>query len=307
MTAGALTPAPVSTPTKLSVIIPYPNQTARPASAKTPTPAQIISTPQVFPPWVADFSDPILKSLEGQYPVYQDDFPAICLDDESHYWKVCSTPEVRTYYQNPLSNLPVTARPTLDTQPDLQHGYSLLNTGWFFDVPGSLRNPSYAHIDNGALVLKLPEGKINKDLMVYNPHLARKNFVLKLNFEFRNTRPSDTVRFQFNQSADQSVALDISRNKTWAFQWGFNDNRQSRTGVYERFTPERISVVIIVRDTECAVYFNNDPLDHFSDCRTGAMVQASKQAVSLHLIGEPGYSSSVTVDNVILWDLDKIP
>jgi len=299
-------PAPVDTPTELSVIVPYPMQTSRPTPTNAPTLKPFVSTPESFPSWVTDFSDPILKMLEDKQPAFEDDFPPICID-EAHDWKVCSTPEQRSYYQEPLWGLVLaTARPTLDLQPDLQDGYALLNKGWFFIVPGSPRNPFYAHIDSGTLLLKLPEGKETRDLMVYNPYLMRKNFVLQLDFEFRETQPNDIVRFEFNQSADQSVALDISRNKTWAFHWGFHDNWQSRMGVYERFTPEHISVVIIVSDTECAVYFNYDPLDYFSDCRTGALVQASPQAVSLHLLAQPGYSAIVSVDNVKLWDLDKI-
>jgi hypothetical protein len=327
MTVGGSTPTPVSTPTRLEVIIPHPNQTARPAlPTRTVTPMPIRFTPEAFPAWVAEFSDPILKSLVGQYPVYRDDFPAICIVDaefgtpfptenvpkepgprDKPRAKVCSTPEVRPAFQENMWSLPVTARPTLDLQPDLQNGYTLLNTGWFFDAPDTDRNPHLALIDSGALILKLPEGKINKDLQVYNPHLMSKNFVLLFELAYMTVEPNDTVRIQFNQSADENFSLDISRNKTWAFHWGPNDNQQSISGTYERFTPERIGIVVIARDTQCAAYFNHDPLVYVENCRTAALVQSSKKAVSFHLLGEPGFTSVVAVDNVALWDLDRIP
>ena len=108
---------------------------------------------------------------------------------------MCSTPEQRII---PLSKLALaTARPTLDLQPDLQNGYALLNKGWFYIVPDSSLNPFYAHIDNGTLLLKLPEGKEKRDFWVYNPKLNLKNFVLSFDFQFEETQPDDTVRFQF--------------------------------------------------------------------------------------------------------------
>jgi hypothetical protein len=300
-----LQPTPTATPINLPVVSPYPAQPARPTATKPPTPTQVVFTPGSSPAWVADFSDPILKEIEAQRPVFKDDFPPVCIDEKRN-WKVCSEPEQRLYYQNPLSGLMLaTARPTLDLQPDLQEGYALLNKGWFFIMPDSQRNPFYAHVDSGMLVLKLPEGKINKDLKVYNPYLAYKNFVLKLDFEFLDTQPDDAIRFEFNQSADQSIALDLSKNKTWTFHWGYHNDWQSQTGTYEYMTPENINVVIIVRDTTCAVYVNNDPLEYFENCRTEAVFQASPQAVSFHVLGEPGYTSVITVDNVELWDLDK--
>jgi hypothetical protein len=249
-----------------------------------------------------DFSDPILLALVNQKPDLEDDFPFICID-EIHSWKVCSTPE---YYfaQNPLVS--VTARPTLDPQTDLQKGYSLLNTGWFYIVPDSLKNPYYAHIKNGTLILKLPEGKERKDSMVYNPHLSRKNFVLNLDFQFDETQPDAAIRIQFNQSADQSVALEISKNKTWTFKWGRRDDLRSHSGRYKYFPPERINILIIMHKTECAVYLNNVPLDYVKGCRLDAVVQKAPQAVSFHLLAEPGRSAVVLIDNIKLWDLDKI-
>jgi hypothetical protein len=37
------------------------------------------------------------------------------------------------------------------------------------------------------------------------------------------------------------------------------------------------------------------------------MVEASAQAVSLHLLSTTGQAAQVTLDNVKLWDLDEIP
>lgn len=312
LTVNGNAPAAVNTPTELAVIIPYPNQTPRPALPTwTSAPAPIKSTPEIFPAWVAEFSDPILKSLAGKYPAYQDDFPAICIADDPEHPKqkvqVCSTPEVRLYYQDNMWSLPVTARPTLDLQPDLQNGYALLNTGWFYDAPDTNKNPHLAQIDSGALILKLPQGKINKDLQVYNPHLARRNFVLLFDIDFMTIEPTDTVRAQFNQSAEENFALDISRDKKWTFHWGAENNRQSLSGAYERFTPEHIAIVIIARGTTCAVYFNHDPLVYVEGCRSAALAQNSKKAVAFHLIGEPGYESIIAIDNVALWDLDSVP
>lgn len=306
-TVNVLTPAPVNTPTPgLEVIIPYPMQTARPAPTNTPTPPSVY-TPAVFPPWVADFSDPLLRRLQFQRASFGDDFPPICID-EFKEWKVCSTPEQRLNYQYPLSSLVTSIpRPTLDLQPDLQLGYSLLNSGWFFVVPESKKNPFYAHIDSGTLVLKLPEGKENKDLWVYNPHLMARNFVLQFDLEFGDTQPDDAFKFQFEQAGGEFFALDLTKNKDWAFHWGAGENEQSRTGAYEYFSVAQVRVLIIARDNQCAVYLNNVPLDYFENCRTGVAQKITPKSTTFHILGKPGYSSTLMIDNVQIWDLDKVP
>lgn len=307
MATGARTPTPTAPRPELTLMIPYSNQTAPSAlPTRTRQPTPLYSTPEVFPAWVAEFSDPLLKALAGQYPAYSDDFPPICISNVNQpKIKACSTPEARAYYQN-FSNLFVTARPTLDLNPDLQEGYAPLNTGWFFDAPDTDRNPQLAHIEDGALILKLPEGKLKTDLQAYNPNLRIANFVLLFEMDFMTIEPADTLRVQFNQSADENFALDISRDQTWTFRWGKQDNPQAISGAYKRFTPEYISVVIIARGTECAAYFNHDPLVYVENCRAAAVTQSSKKAVSFHLLGKAGYESVIAIDNVAIWDLDKI-
>jgi len=279
-----------------------------PRRARTPTAVPPFIAPTLqstpFPVWVTNFSDPILASLSGQRPVFEDDFSPICIDEDKE-WKVCSPPAWRKLFGPEMAL--ATARPTLDLQPDLQNGYSLLNKGWFYIVPDSPRNPLYAHIDYGSLLIKLPEGKEKKDVWVYNPKLTLKNFVLSLDFQFEDTQPGDTLRFQFNQTADQSVALDLSKNQTWAIHWGAQDSWQSITGTFNYFPPERISVDFLMQGKECAVYLNNIPLTYLSDCRAGPIAYASPSAVTFHLLAEPGHTAAVTVDNVKLWDLDRVP
>ena len=161
-------------------------------------------------------------------------------------------------------------------------------------------------LQNESLFVSLPEEKDNTDSMVYSPKLIRKNFVLNFDFQFDQTQPVDVFRFQFDQSADQSVALDIAKDKTWTFHWGFNNDWKSRTGIYDYFPPERINIMLIVRDTECAVYLNNVPLDYFDNCRSSPIVRSVPWAVSFHALSTPGRTASIVIDNVKLWDLDKI-
>jgi hypothetical protein len=265
------------------------------------------------PAWVTEFSDPILATVEDQRPMFEDDFPEICINEDKE-WKVCSPPEWRTYYQanekdkTSISDLPLaTARATLDVQPDLQNGYALINKGWFFIVPDSPKNPFYAHIDNGALVLSLPEGKENRDFWIYNPRFLRRNFVIEFDLQFGETQPNDAFGFQFEQGGNQGFALGLAKNQTWVFNWGIHGNQQSRMGAYEYFPPEPIRVLIIAHENQCAVYLNDDPLDYFDDCRTDTNTRLSVYSTTFHILANPGHSAALTIDNVKMWDLDKIP
>ena len=303
---------PANTPVEILTISP----TVIPRQARTPIPTRIFLSPtsQALKDstWVTDFSNPILVALNDQTPVFEDDFQSICVDEDNK-WKECSTPEPRTYYQSNADDqssiselLLATARPTLDLQPDLQDGYALLNKGWFFIVPESSKNPFYAKIDNGGLVLKLPEGKENKDFWIYNPRFLQKNFAIQFDLVFGETQPKDTFRFQFEQGVDQSFSLDLAKNKTWAFHWGTPDSQQIRSGGYEYFAPEPIRVLIIARENQCAVYLNNVPLDYFDDCRTDTNIPLRPRSTTFHILAEPGHSAIATMDNIKLWDLDKI-
>lgn len=174
-------------------------------------------------------------------------------------------------------------------------------------VPGSRRGPFYAHIQDGALLLKLPEGPERKDSMVYNPKLVRKDFVLSFDFKLGKTEPDDILRFQFDETAGQSVFLDLSKNENWTFYWRLRNNRQVNTGVYDYFSPAWTNVAIIMRGEECAVFLNHDPLDYLRNCRSGSLVRSSPLAVSFHLLSIPGRAATVTIDNVKLWDVEKVP
>lgn len=250
--AGAPTEFAVGLPTGAPTRIPFPTQTP-PLISLSPTPEI-----KPFPVWVTNFSNPILASLTGRRPEFQDDF-------------------------------------------------SLLNRGWFFDVAGSPIGPYYARINDGALNLKLPEGKEKSDSMVYNPTLSRRNFVLSFDFRFGETQPDDYARFQYSPAKDQSFILDLSKNKNWNFRWGFNDDWKFRTGDYHQFPPERISVMFIVRENECAVYLNQNPLDYSNNCLLDPGLRRFPRAVSFHIIAIPGHNAIVNIDNVKMWDLDETP
>jgi hypothetical protein len=251
------TSSPVNEPVETLTLPPsvIPSQ----AHTPTPTPTFLLPTPEVlpFPAWVADFSDPILVTLDGR-------------------------------------------------RPDFQDGFTISNRGWFYFIPDSSQGPFYAPIQDETLLINLPAESKNRDSWVYNPLLTRKNFVLSFDFQFEETQPDDMARFQFKQTADQSVALDLFKNKTWTLHWGFHDDWQSTTGTYDYFAPERITILIIMQGEECAVYLNDVPLTYLSNCRTGSIVYSSPQAVTFHMLADPGHTAAMTIDNVKLWDLDKI-
>jgi len=212
----------------------------------------------ISPEWVSDFSNPILASLVGRRPDFQDDF-------------------------------------------------SLLNRGWFYDVAGSPVGPYYAHIQDGGLILRLPEGKERSDSMVYNPTLNRRNFVLSFEIRFGETQPNDFMKFHFSPTADQSFSLELSKNKEWMFRWVFNNDWKSISGTYDQFPPERIIVLFIVQDGRCAVYLNHTPLDYSSKCISVPPLKPSPRAVAFHLIADPDHTAIVNIDNVKMWDLDAAP
>jgi hypothetical protein len=194
-----------------------------------------------------------------------------------------------------------------DQHPVIQDEFINVDKGWFYFIPDNPKGPYYAHTQNEALLLKLPSENEKRDYWVYNPRLLRKNFSLSFDLKFLESQPRDTVRFQFDQTADQSVAFDLSKNQTWTLKWGSTAEKQSIAGTYSNFPPERLTILVIVQDEECAFYINETPFIYLDDCRSEAVVRSSPWAVTFHIMAEPGHIAAATIDNLKFWDLDKIP
>lgn len=190
-----------------------------------------------------------------------------------------------------------------DRRPNFQDDFSRYR-GWV-NVMSEVIGPVYAERFDEMLLLKLPEK--TKNSIFYNPWVNRANFVLTLDLRFYQSQPHDTVRFQFDQFPDQSVAFDLSNNKNWRLEWGAQADRQSVTGIYEHFPPEHISVTIIMQGTQCAIYLNNDPLAYSSDCRAASPFPSRGWVASFRLLRDTERAVVVNFDNLKLWDLDKIP
>lgn len=196
----------------------------------------------------------------------------------------------------------------VDTRkPDYQDEFKSINRGWFYFVPGSLKNPHYADTEQETLQVKLPAKNENKDTWVYNPLLNRKNFVMTFDFQFEATQPEDTVRFQFDQTKTQSIAFDLSKDLTWTLHYGERSDWQSISGAYEYFPPEKISVLFIISGTDCAVYLKDAPLTYLKNCRAAPAVRSVPWAVTFHILAQPGHTAAFVIDNLKLWDLDQIP
>ncbi len=188
-------------------------------------------------------------------------------------------------------------------KPVFQDDFSIYR-GWR-SVMSEVEGYVTAERMDGMLFLRLPER--TEDSFVYNPKLNRTNFVLTLDLRFSHNLPEDTVRFQFDQSPDQSITLDLTNNNKWRFQWGAQDNLQSMSGVFKQFPPEHLPVTFIMRDSECAVFLNDDPLVYSRNCRTSQISQSQEWTVAFRLLRDSSRAVVVNFDNLKLWDLDKIP
>lgn len=183
-----------------------------------------------------------------------------------------------------------------------------LNHGWFYIIANNHKKPYFAHLEADELILKIPDGLERKDAMVYSPKLARKNFVLSFDFKFGKTEPADIFRFQFQQTEDQSMIVDLSKNETSSINWHLYNDWQSVAGVYDHFGPALVNIIIMMNDHECAVYINHDPFAYLSQCRADPILKPIHESVlSFHLLSTTGRPATVAIDNVKFWDLDKIP
>lgn len=187
-------------------------------------------------------------------------------------------------------------------KPDFEDDFSIYRE-WFIRLSG-ISGYTYAERYDEMLLLRLPEK--TKEAIIFNPRINRNNLVLNLDLRFNHDQPNDTIRFQFNGFLSQVVSFDLSNNRNWTFQWGTGDNLRSLNGIYPHFPPEYVPVAIILLDTQCVIYLNNDPLLYVDDCRTTTPVFAD-WVTSFRVLGDNANAVIINVDNLQLWDLDKIP
>jgi hypothetical protein len=192
-----------------------------------------------------------------------------------------------------------------DQRPVFQDDFSTYR-GWINFQSGT-KGYIYAERFEEKLLLKLPEDV--KESAFYNPRFLNnaKNFVLTLDLRFHHNQPEDTIRFQFDGFPNEHVAFDLSNNRKWTFHWESNNTLQSISGVYPHFPPEHVPVTIIMLDTECAVYLNDDPLVYINDCRPQPTVDSEDWTISFRLLREHLHAVLINIDNLKLWDLDRIP
>ncbi len=190
---------------------------------------------------------------------------------------------------------------TADRRPNFQDDFSRYR-GWLHQISG-VDGSLYAELQDGMMLLELPER--TEESFVYNPKINRRNFVLTLDLRFYHDQPNDTVRFQFDQSADQSIAFDLSNNRNWEFRWGDASAAQATSGIYQHFPPEHVPVTIIMQGTKCAVYLNHDPLTYSDNCRAAPTSQSKAWTVNFRLIRDTTSTVIVNFDNLKLWDLDR--
>jgi hypothetical protein len=193
-----------------------------------------------------------------------------------------------------------------DERPVFQDDFSTYR-GWI-NITSESIGYVYAERFEEKLLLKLPEDV--EESVFYNPrYLNRKNFVLTLDLRFQHNQPEDTIRFQFDGFSNEHVAFDLSNNRKWTFHWKSSENKlETISGVYPHFPPDYVPVTIIMLDTECAVYVNNDPLVYVDDCRIlPTNEKENNWFTSFHLLREHKHAVLINIDNLKLWDLDRIP
>jgi hypothetical protein len=180
-----------------------------------------------------------------------------------------------------------------------------LNKGWFYLIDDNALKPYFAHLEQDALILRIPDGPERREVMAYSPHLTRRNFVLSLDFKFEKTEPNDIFRIEFIPSADQTISVDLSKNESASISWNLHNHWKSSFGLYDHFGPALVNVILIMVGEECALYINHDPLGYLSECRSAAFPKLVHQALSVRLLSTTGNPATVVVDNVKIWDLDK--
>ncbi len=185
-------------------------------------------------------------------------------------------------------------------RPHFQDDFSQTSVSWRFV------NDNYVEMDIEDGVLKMTSGQGGTGYTGYSashPAMRFKNFALRVDIDLSKLGSGDAVGITWRGRDDYHdlVEFTLSNSGSW---WIASSNPYSElaSGRSSIRPIQKVTITIISRGTEYAIYINEAPVSYLNDSGRRLGV-----GITLYVYDNDLRSPTmVTFDNLTVWDLDKI-
>ena len=200
-----------------------------------------------------------------------------------------------------------------DRQPDFAEDFSRDRPGWQFHTGqfSGPENPGKMEILDGAMWMSVNSGSAG---FAEHSRMRFDDFVLQVDADLLQVQSGDAVEIDWRDDQKNAEVLSIWRHGRWLLNFCGHPCVELASGSSPSRSSSSVTIIIISRGTEYAVYLNSHPLMFFNDMgRPPAQFtyktddgSPPNAYIKLSLWADHGQTSVAKYDNLKVWDLDKI-
>ena len=191
-----------------------------------------------------------------------------------------------------------------DRKPDFADDFSQYQPGWQFHT-GQFQgpeNPGKLEFVNGVMRMSVNPGSVG---FANHPRLLFNDFVFQVDADLQHIDFQDALEIDWRgiQDTGASDIFELWRNGRWYLYFCGDPCISLVDGIAPIKTSGSVTITIISRGTEYAIYLNSHPLMFFDD-----VGRPPHQYIKLSLWVAPDSQTSVVeYDNLKVWGLENFP
>src|SRR3972149_4204650 len=150
-----------------------------------------------------------------------------------------------------------------DRSPDFQDDFSQNSTAWHFQT-GPDRNKGKMEIGDDVLAMRVEPGEVGFST---NSKMRFNDFILQVNINLEQLGDVDaTAEIGWRGGGDGGEVFSLWKNGRWQIAFcGGKDCESLTSGQVSNLSPKLVTVTIVSRGTEFAVFLNSIPLTYIND------------------------------------------
>lgn len=187
-----------------------------------------------------------------------------------------------------------------DRPPDYQDDFSKTSTSWYFETAPVLDRGNI-EIANGVLMMSTDPGQF-----AYASHarMILHNFLLRVDVRFLELDVQKGINLVWRgDDKGGGEVFQLGNEGSWSLTCYFAECPVFASGSLSVDLTEPVTITIVSKGTEFAVYLNNIPLAYHNDI---GRPPASSIRLELAVNPENEGTSAIAYDNLSIWDLDPV-
>jgi len=185
-----------------------------------------------------------------------------------------------------------------DRPPDFQDDFSQSDTGWVF-ITG--HGDGTVEIANGVMMMGAVSGQ---NAIAIHKEMTFNNFILQVDVNFLELEDRISAGIWWRRYDGVGEVFGLDNDGSWTLKRNDRqDPQQFESGYVSVDLSKPVTITIVSRGTEFAVYMNNIPLAYHND-----IGRPPANGIELNFFNHADnrINSAVAYDNLSVWNLDSI-